>query len=285
MDIIMKVEGLNKVYPKFSLKNVSFSLPQGCITGFIGANGAGKTTVINAVLGLIQRSAGRVEIFNQDMSANEAAIKDRIGVVLDEGYFYDHLTIEEMKSIIAPAYSAWREDIFMGYLERFSLNPRQIIGTLSRGMRMKYALSLALSHNADLLIMDEPTSGLDPLVRSELLDILKDYLEEGARSVFFSTHITSDLDKVADMLILIHEGRILWQADKDELLDGHSKVTGDIKDLKPENRKLFLNLQETDFCFHALTDKAAEVKRSLPESLLERPSVEDIMLAYIRGEE
>lgn len=168
MDNILEVSGINKSYDDFSLKDISFYLPEGCITGFVGINGAGKTTTLRSILGLTNNVSGKINFFGMDIKGNESEIKDRIGIVLDDGCFYDELTISEMKSIIAPAYKNWCEQDFIDYLERFELNPKQKINTLSKGMRMKYALALSLSHKAELLIMDEPTSGLDPLVRSQL---------------------------------------------------------------------------------------------------------------------
>jgi len=283
MDHILEVTGLNKSYKDFSLTDVSFTLPEDCITGFIGVNGAGKTTTIRTILGLTHKTSGSIKIFGKDMESNEQELKNRIGIVLDEGYFYDELTMDEMKSIIAPAYSGWSDKDYKEYLDRFSLNPRQKIATLSRGMRMKFALTLALSHGADLLIMDEPTSGLDPLIRSQLLEIMKDYMKQGGKGVFFSTHITSDLDKIADMLILIHGGKILFEQDRDILLDNYRLVKGDSKALNNENKKLFLNIQTTDFGFAGVTDKLLEVQKSMSDILVERPTIEDIMLAYIEG--
>ena len=198
MDNILEVSGLNKRYGDFALKDISFYLPDGCITGFVGINGAGKTTTLRSILGLTNKVSGNIKFFGMDMDGNESKIKDRIGIVFDEGCFYDELTFSEMKNVIAPAYRNWCEQDFIDYMEQFSLNPKQKINTLSKGMRMKYALALALSHKAELLIMDEPTSGLDPLVRSQLLNILKDYMGKGGKGVFFSTHITSDLEKIAD---------------------------------------------------------------------------------------
>ena len=229
MESILKVSDLNKSYGNFSLSNVSFSLPEGCITGFIGVNGAGKTTTLRTILELTNRTSGHIEFFGLDMQSHEQEIKNRIGVVLDGGYFYEELSLAEMKSIIAPAYTSWCEQDFKNYLERFNLNPKQKINTLSKGMKMKYALALALSHKAELLIMDEPTSGLDPLIRSQLLTILTDYMNSGGKGVFFSTHIISDLDKIADMLIMIDNGHIVFQEEKDTLLDYYRIVKGDVR--------------------------------------------------------
>ena len=188
-----------------------------------------------------------------------------------------------MKNIVASAYKSWDNKVFQSYLERFTLNPKQKIGTLSKGMRMKYALALALSHKAELLIMDEPTSGLDPLIRSQLLDILKEFMEYGGRGVFFSTHITSDLDKIADMLIMIDNGKIVFQEEKDILLDSYRIVKGDIKDLNIEMEKLFMNIDKTIFGFTAITKYADEIKKIMPNCIIERRTIEDIMLCNVKG--
>ncbi|MBW8350809.1 ABC transporter ATP-binding protein [Bacillus sp. IITD106] len=283
MNNILEVTGLNKSYGSFSLSDVSFYLPEGCITGFIGVNGAGKTTAIRTILGLSRRDSGTIKAFGKNIAKNEREFKNRIGIVLDDGCFYEELTMAEMKSIIAPAYTNWNENDYRQYMERFSLNPRQQISTLSKGMRMKFALALALSHQADLLIMDEPTSGLDPLIRSQLMDILTNFMQQGGKSVFFSTHITSDLDKIADMLILINDGKILFEEDKDTLMDTHRLVKGDKKDLTIESRKLFLDIQETAFGFTGITNKLSEVQNYMSSILVERPTIEDIMLGYIEG--
>lgn len=284
MSSILEVTGLNKSYGDFSLSDVSFTLEEDCITGFIGINGAGKTTTIRTILGLVTRASGTIKFFGKDMNKYEQELKDRIGIVLDDGGFYDELSMAEMTSIISPAYSRWSEQDYKTFMEHFSLNPRQKIATLSKGMRMKYSLTLALSHQADLLIMDEPTSGLDPLIRSQLMEILKDYMKQGGKGVFFSTHITSDLDKVADMLILINNGRILFEEEKDILIDTHRLVKGDIKDLTDETRNLFLNIQETEFGFSGITNQLSKVQTNMHDILIERATIEDIMLGYIEKE-
>ena len=284
MDNILEVSGINKSYDDFSLKDISFYLPEGCITGFVGINGAGKTTTLRSILGLTNNVSGKINFFGMDIKGNESEIKDRIGIVLDDGCFYDELTISEMKSIIAPAYKNWCEQDFIDYLERFELNPKQKINTLSKGMRMKYALALSLSHKAELLIMDEPTSGLDPLVRGQLLKILTEYMENGGKGVFFSTHITSDLDKIADMLIMIDNGRIVFREEKDTLLDTYRIVKGDREALTTDTRKLFLSISETDFGFTGITKQISEVRSYIPNIMVERPTIEDIMLGNIGGE-
>lgn len=281
MDNILEVSGLNKSYGHFTLKDVSFYLPDGCITGFVGINGAGKTTTLRSILGLTNKVSGNINFFGMDMAGNEMKIKDRIGVVLDEGYFYDELTLLEMKNVIAPAYKNWCEQDFTKYMEQFSLNPKQKINTLSKGMRMKYALALALSHKAELLIMDEPTSGLDPFVRSQLLEILKDYMDNGGKGVFFSTHITSDLDKIADLLIMIDGGQIVFQEEKDQLLDSYRIIKGGTEKLNTDTRRYFLNIEENSFGFTGITRQVSAVMGHMQGVLTERPTIEDIMLANV----
>ncbi|UOK49091.1 ABC transporter ATP-binding protein (plasmid) [Bacillus tropicus] len=283
MNVVLEVNNLNKSYGNFSLKDVTFSLNTDCITGFIGTNGSGKTTTIKAILGLILKDSGKINFLGKDMDKHERKSKNKIGIVLDEGYFYDELTVKEMKNIIAPSYTEWDEPVFQNYIKKFNLNLEQKISTLSKGMRMKFAVALALSHHADLLIMDEPTSGLDPLVRSELMDILLDFMKEPGKSVFFSTHITSDLDKIADMIILIDNGKVLVNDEKDVLIDTHALVKGDNRLINEQTRPLFLNLHQTHYGFEGITNKKDDVRRLMPDVLIERPTIEDIMLSYIGG--
>ena len=284
MDSILEVNGLVKRYPAFFLDNISFSLPEGCVTGFIGANGAGKTTTIRSILNLAHKDAGTIKIFGLDAEEHEKEIKDRIGIIMDGSYFYNDLSMRDMKSIIAPAYSKWSDADYQSYMDKFDLDPKQKISTLSSGMRMKYALVLALSHQAELLIMDEPTSGLDPLVRSQFLEIIKEYMKNGGKGVFFSTHITSDLDKIADMLILINGGKIIFQRNKDDLLDTFHTVKGNTTVLNDQNKKLIRGLRVSAFGFTGITDQVPEIKKEMPDVLLEKATIEDIMLAYIGGD-
>ena len=284
MDSILEVNGLVKRYPAFSLDSVSFSLPEGCVTGFIGANGAGKTTTIRSILNLAHKDAGTIKIFGLDAKEHEKEIKDRIGIIMDGSYFYNDLSMRDMKSIIAPAYSKWSDADYQSYMDKFDLDPKQKISTLSSGMRMKYALVLALSHQAELLIMDEPTSGLDPLVRSQFVENIKEYMKNGGKGVFFSTHITSDLDKIADMLILINGGKIIFQRNKDDLLDMFRTVKGNTAALNDQNKKLIRGLRVSAFGFTGITDQIPEIKKEIPDVLLEKATIEDIMLAYIGGD-
>lgn len=282
MKDVLEVNNLKKELGSFSIEQLTFSLKEGCITGFIGVNGSGKTTTIKTILGLYPKDGGSIKFFGKEMKKNEYEIKNRIGVVLDEGYFYEEMTLKEMKSIIAPAYTNWDESVFLNYINRFNLKLDQKIATLSKGMRMKFAITLALSHHADLLIMDEPTSGLDPLIRNELMEILLDFMEEEGKSVFFSTHITSDLEKVADMLILIDNGKIVFNESKDELLERHALIKGDNSLIDEHSTKLFLRLRQTPFGFEGITNKVDQVCEQMKDIIIERPTIEDVMLAYVK---
>lgn len=224
MDEILSVSGLTKSYSKFKLDHISFKVEKNSIVGFIGVNGAGKTTTIKSILGLIHPDDGDVTYFGNTSNKQDMnGVKNRIGVVLDDACFYDEFTINNMKNIIAPAYKDWNEETYREYLRRFDLNPKQKISSLSKGMKVKFSLALALSHNAELLIMDEPTSGLDPMIRKELSEIMVEYVQQGENSVFFSTHITSDLDKIADTLVCIDHGQIQFTGKKKDLYKQYGK--------------------------------------------------------------
>lgn len=224
MKKILEVVKLRKEYKDFVLDNVSFSIEPKSIVGFIGTNGSVKSTTIKSILGLIHSKSEKIDYFGKDFFSHEKSIKNRLGIVLDEGYFYETLTIDQMKSIVAPVYDNWEEKVFYGLIDRFGLNRKQKISTLSKGMKMKFSIALALAHHAELIIMDEPTSGLDPLVRSELMDLLKEVVETEGCSILFSTHIISDLEKVADKVIFIDKGKIIFEKKKSDLINDYVKI-------------------------------------------------------------
>lgn len=278
MEDILRISKVSKHFKTFSLSDININIKENCITGFLGKNGAGKTTLIKIILGLVQKDEGNIIYFN-DPNLREKDIKDRIGVVLDDGYFYDKLTLNQMKNLVSSTYTNWNKNKYDNYIKRFRLDGKQTISSLSKGMKMKYALSLALSHNADLLIMDEPTSGLDPEVRKELMNILGEYVQEDGKSVLFSTHITSDLEQVADEIIIINDGKILEQTDKDELLEQYRTIKGSNEILEKLNKDDLSLVNKTNYGFSAITDKYEKLKKEFPEVIVERTSLEDIFLA------
>lgn len=282
---ILEIKNLKKDFKDFSLKNISFTLEKGFIMGFIGPNGAGKSTTIKLIMNLLKKDAGEIKVFGLDNVKNENEIKNRIGFVYDENYFYEELTISEMKRIIAPLYKNWSEECFNRYLKEFTLSPKKKIKELSKGMKMKFSLAIALSHQAELIIMDEPTSGLDPLIRNELLDIFSYLIQDENKGIFFSTHITSDLDKIADYVTLINDGEILFSTTKDEILDCYGLVKGKKEFLNEDTRKNFIGIKENQFGFEGLAKNRTIINKLNGNGIIiEKPSLEDVMLYFTRRE-
>ncbi|REK76586.1 ABC transporter ATP-binding protein [Paenibacillus paeoniae] len=281
---VIEIHNLTKRFKQFSLENVSLDIKQGFITGLIGANGAGKSTLIRLAMGMAVPAAGEVRIFGQSIKEQEADIKERIGFVADDSHFYEHLTIRTMKGIYAPFYKNWDETLFKRNLERFELSPKTKIKSLSKGMKMKFSLALALSHKADLLIMDEPTAGLDPVFRRELLDILADLMLDERKSILFSTHITTDLDRVADYIAFLHKGKLVFNESKEQIFDRYAMIRGDNELLDADVRKLFVGIKETAVGFEALTNNRSAVEALLSgHAHIERPTLEDIMFLTAKG--
>ncbi len=283
MQHMLEIKNLSKTFQDFSLKDISFSLEKGYIMGFIGPNGAGKTTTVKLILNLLHKDSGQIKIFGLDNTEHQQEIKNRIGFVFNEHHYYDHLTVEKMKNIIAPFYQHWDDEIFNRYLADFNLPPDKKIKDLSKGMKMKFSLAVALSHHAELLIMDEPTSGLDPVARNELLEILTGLIQDENKGILLSSHITSDLDKIADYITLINDGKILLSCSKEELLDRHAVVKGGRDLLDGDVRKLFIGIKENQFGFEGLTADRRQAQRLLTDDvLMEKPTLEDIMLYYTK---
>jgi ABC-2 type transport system ATP-binding protein len=228
---ILEIKDLRKAYPGFLLDGVSFDVEEGSIMGFIGRNGAGKTTTIKSVLNLVHADSGTVLFEGQALWANETACKKRIGLVLGEFNYYKRKKLKSIAAVTKAFYEDWDEETYQTLLKRFALNPEKKINELSQGMRVKFALALALSHRAKLLILDEPTSGLDPVSRDELLDIFRDIIEDGEHSILFSTHIISDLEKCADYITYIKGGRIVVSTDADSFKDAYRLVSGETEQL------------------------------------------------------
>ncbi|WP_027624175.1 phenol-soluble modulin export ABC transporter ATP-binding protein PmtA [Clostridium lundense] len=279
MSNILEIKNLRKEYDDFTLKDISFNLERGYIMGFIGPNGAGKSTTIKLIMNLIKKQSGEIKIFGKDNVTDEREIKQKIGFVYDENYYYEDLTISDIKKIVAPFYKYWDEAVFNKYLKQFNLNPGKKIKTLSKGMKMKFSLAVALSHNADLIIMDEPTSGLDPVFRCEILDILYELIQDENKSVFFSTHITTDLEKIADYITFINNGEIVFSESKDKILDKYAIIKGSKELLDSDTEKEFIKVRRNSFGFEALTDNVDKIKRLFQKDVvIDKASLEDIMV-------
>jgi len=284
MENILEINNLNKSYKGFSLKNVSFSLKPGFVMGFIGPNGAGKSTTIKLIMNLIKKDSGIINIFGKDNIDNEKEVKSKIGFVYDENYYYEDLTIKDMKNILAPFYANWDNKVYEKYIKDFKLPSNKKIKDLSKGMKMKFSLAIALSHKAELIIMDEPTAGLDPVFRSELLDILYGIIQDENVSIFFSTHITNDLEKIADYITFINNGEIVFSESKDKILEDYAIVKGKKELLDSDIRKEFISLRENSFGFEGLTNNPPHIRKLFNgEVIIERPTLEDILVYTVRG--
>lgn len=281
---MLAVTGLTKNYPSFSLQDVSFEVPAGFITGFIGVNGAGKTTTLKSIMNIVRPDAGTVTFQGQDLHAHEAEAKQRIGFMLGPVDVYPKHTVRKVVDVFSRFYHHWDSDAFAGFLRRFRIDDRKKISELSTGMRVKLGISMALSHGAQLILLDEPTSGLDPVARDELLDLLREVVDDGERSILFSTHITTDLDKIADYIVYIRDGSIVADDTKDDLLADHVLVRGGSTGLTDDLRERLIGHRTHAFGFSGLA-RTADLSSSDDSSLERvRPDLESLLLFYEREE-
>lgn len=279
MDNILYVDNLCKKYKNFKLNNVSLKLPKGFIMGLIGENGAGKTTLIKLIMNLVKKDSGDIKIFDKDNVKFEREIKDRIGFVYDEVCYYDHMSLKENGNMVSMLYSKWDKDKFNYYLNKFELNKDKKLKELSKGMRMKFSLCIALSHGAEFIIMDEPTVGLDPVVRSEVLEELQSLMENENMGVLISTHITSDLERIADYITFIKDGSIVFSKPKDEIMEAYKIIKGDCNILTKEVEKHFEGISKNRFGFEGLTSQVDKVREILGDNIVvDRATIEDIMI-------
>lgn len=278
------VSGLTKKYDGFTLDNVSFVVPKGSIMGFIGRNGAGKTTTIKALLNIFTPDGGTIEMLGMDNRAHEYEIKQHIAAVFDEIPFHENFTADMLSVMFRGLYSTWDEKTYISYLERFGLPRRKKLGKFSKGMKMKLQIAAALSHGSKLLIMDEATSGLDPVVRNEVLDIFREYLRDDENSILMSSHITSDLEKIADCVTFIDKGKILLTGYKDDIIDSHGVIRCTKDELAELSREDYISARVNDFGAEAMVSDRAGAKRRFPGMIVEKTTLEEIMLFYVNRE-
>lgn len=281
MDNILEVINLNKAFTDFKLDNVSFNLEKGCIMGFIGQNGAGKTTTIKLILNAIGKTSGQIKVLGKDNIKEEVFVKSQIGYVPDEDYFMSTSTLQNHADALQVFYDNWSDDIFNNYVAKFKIPLKQKIGEFSKGMKTKAMFALAFAHQPNLLILDEPTAGLDPVARIEILDMLREFVADGEKSVFFSTHITSDLDKVADYITLIHGGKIIESLSVDKLEEKYIVLTGGMEELKGLEHE-FIGIRKGEITFEGLIlrEKANEYFKHIKGT---NPSVENLLTFSIWG--
>jgi ABC-2 type transport system ATP-binding protein len=282
-ELALQLDGVTKTYKGFALRDVSFELPRGYVMGLIGANGAGKTTIIKLILNLIRRDSGQITVFGKDNLEDEVEVKRNIGFVHDVPRFYDDASLKDIARAVAPFYPNWDEAQFNSLVGEFGLPVRMKFKKLSTGMKTQFALCLAMSHAADLILMDEPTSGLDPIVRRELLDKLRIILEDDRKAIVFSTHITSDLERIADYVTCVHEGQILFCSPRDEILERWGVIKADEESLRGDIRTLLHGVRQGSYGCEALTDNVEAARDLLPAgAVIEKASLEDIVVLLQR---
>jgi ABC-2 type transport system ATP-binding protein len=284
VDSALAFTGISKKYEGFALRDISFSVPRGYIVGLVGPNGAGKTTLIRLALGLAAADGGSVQVLGENPRLSGASVRSRIGFVHEAPSFYDYLSVERVAAIVAPFYPSWDQPLFSRLIAEFSLPPRKAVSSLSRGTRTKFAIALALAHRAELLLLDEPTIGLDPVFRDELLDRLSALIGDGRTSVLFSTQIVGDLERIADFIVFIRDGRLLFCGPKDDILDHWAVVRADT-DLSAELAALEpRGLVTTRRGVEALLEDIEDARRRFGNrALVEKATLEDVFLLCREG--
>lgn len=297
MENAIVVKNLTKKYEGFQLNNISFQIPKGSIVGFVGENGAGKSTTIKAILGLLPVESGEIELLGHNIKQKdkETAFKEHIGVVFDESNFPGDLRVKYIRKVMRNIYRTWKDDKFCELIKKFQLSEEKKIKELSKGMKMKLSIAVALSHDSRLLILDEATSGLDPVIRDEILDIFREFIEDEEHTVFLSSHIISDIEKAADYVMMIHKGELLFQENKDEMLYRYGIVRGTKEQISMIPKELTVGKEEKEFgCSALVTDKeklsgsgylekAAAAGSDRP--VIDRAGLEDIFLYIVKTKE
>ena len=273
---ILEVKNIVKEYPSFKLDNVSLNIEEGSICGFIGRNGAGKTTTLKGIMGLIHLNAGEIRVFGRDIYEHEAENRQEMGFTLAETMFYPDAKIGTLTNVTSKFYPNWNQDTYEKLCKRFGLEQNKKVKELSSGMKVKYNLAVALSHGAKLLILDEPTSGIDPVSRDEILDIFKLIVKEGKRSILFSTHITSDLDKCADHIVYIKKGKIISSKTKEDFIDDYKYITGPMSEFDSVKDKIVSHKEDgKEFTALIPSEKCAGISAKIKQSV---PDLDTIMV-------
>ncbi len=282
MENALTVSGLTKTYQDFVLDHVSFNVPSGSIVGLIGENGAGKSTTINGALGLIQKEDGIVSILGR--KELDGDIKEQIGVVFDGSNYPEILSPRKLNRVMKNIYSSWDEQTYWGLLKQFSLPSDKRIKQFSKGMKMKLAISVAFSHHSKLLILDEATSGLDPVVRDDILDMLLDFVQDEGHSILVSSHITSDLEKIADYIVFIHEGKVVFERPKDELTEQFGIIKCGAAQFDALDKSDIVSYRKMDYEWQILVSDRERMQKKYPKALVVPATIDEIMLLYVKGE-
>ncbi|MBO5377639.1 MAG: ABC transporter ATP-binding protein [Ruminiclostridium sp.] len=281
MENVIEINGLSKKYQKFALDNVTLNVPMGSVMGFIGANGAGKSTTIKAILGLYKRDGGEVKVFGEDSEKMSNETREKIGVVFDTMPFPKNLTVTMLDKVLSGIYKTWDSEKFFAYITRFELPLKKKLSGFSRGMEMRLSIAAALSHNPSLLVLDEPTGGLDPVMRSEILDIFLEFMQDETHSILISTHITSDLEHIADYICFINKGKIVFTEERNEMLEKYRIMKCTEEDLQQVDKKDIIGMRKGRFCSEVLTLNADKY----PGMVADAPTIEEIMVYYVKEQQ
>ena len=284
MEYAIEVRNLTKEYENFKLENVSFNVGKGTIMGFIGENGAGKSTTIKEILNLIKKDNGLITVLGKEINRNEKGIKNELGIVLNDGNFNEKLNVKAINKIMKNIYKRWDDDVFYKYIEKFNIDTSKKIEEFSKGMKMKLSIAIALSHKAKILILDEATSGLDPVARDEVLDILMEFIQNEENSILMFSHITSDLEKIADYITFIHNGKIIFSENKDKLIYDMGVVKCTEKQFKTIEVQDSMFYKKGIFNYEVLIDNRDEFSKKYPSLVINNSNLEEIMLFYIKGD-
>lgn len=286
MTYALNLNNVSKKYKNsnFYLDNISFSVPSGSIMGFVGENGAGKTTTIGCILNTLSIDSGSIQILGKEINNTNTKLKEEIGIVYDGDNFPSYLSAGQISNIMSGIYTKWDESLFQSFLNRFKLNEKQKIEKYSKGMTMKLAIAVALSHHPKLLILDEATSGLDPIMRDEILDIFLDFVSSEEHSILLSSHITSDLEKIADYITFIHDGKIILSDKKDNLIYDYAILRCSEKQFDEIYKDDIISYQKKDYQVNVLVNNKRKQKIKYPNIIIDNPTIDEIMLLLVRGE-
>ncbi|UZT81124.1 ABC transporter ATP-binding protein [Caproicibacterium sp. BJN0003] len=285
MENDLEIRSLNKSFQSgFALKDINLTLPRGSVMGFIGQNGAGKTTTIKCILNLLHPDSGTIRIFGKEIAQNEIEVKENIGVVFDECPLHETLSAEKAEKILSKIYQNWDSSLYQSYLKEFKLPPKRPIKEYSRGMKMKLSITCALAHHPKLLLLDEATSGLDPVVRDEILEIFYNFIQDESHSILMSSHITSDLEKIADYITFIHHGKILFSSPKDQILDSFGILKCGKQNFEMLDPSEYISYRENNFGYEILVKDRYLSKKKHPDMVLDRVNLDEIMVFFVKGE-
>ena len=280
---VIELKNVVKDYGDFKLDHISFAVPEGSVCGFIGQNGAGKTTTINLILDIINRDEGEISLFGKPVDKDHAYVREDVGVVFDEMGFHEFMTAKDINIMMKNIYKNWDEVAFFDYLKRFSLPSKKQCCAFSRGMRMKLQIAAAMSHKAKLLIMDEPTSGLDPIVRNEMIGIFRDFVVEEDHTILLSSHITGDLEKIADEVVFIDGGKIVFSGNKDEILEKQGILKCKKEEASKVSEALIVGVEKEAYSTSILVNDRQAAAKLYPDMVIEEAALEDIMIYYVNA--